>query len=70
MASSGTDSRTEEIFKPIEPQSADDTTESHGRREDLTADMDVKAPGIMQRMAEEVQAIAVELWPDFLSTKK
>lgn len=51
-------------------QSAEDATESHGRREDLTAESEVKAPGIMQRAAEEVQAIAAELWAAITPTSK
>ncbi|KAG0607862.1 hypothetical protein M758_8G061000 [Ceratodon purpureus] len=71
MASSGANSAKEDVFKPVEsPQSADDKTESHGRREDLTADTEVKAPGVVHRATEEVQAIASEVWSAITPSKK
>jgi hypothetical protein len=51
-------------------QSADDSTESHGTRPDLTADTEVKAPGFFQRAAEEVQAIAANIWQSIVPSKK
>ncbi|KAG0558031.1 hypothetical protein M758_11G150400 [Ceratodon purpureus] len=66
-----TNSQQEEIFKPISSTvSADDAVESHGRREDLTADTEVKAPGIVQRVVEEVEAIASEVWAAITPSKK
>jgi hypothetical protein len=43
-------------------QNEDEAPESHGTRADLTADTEVKAPGIVQRVTEEVEAIAAEVW--------
>lgn len=51
-------------------QSADDSTESHGRRPDLTANTEVKAPGVFQRAVEEVQAIAANIWESIVPSKK
>ena len=51
-------------------QSADDYTESHGRNPDLTANTEVKAPGVFQRAVEEVQAIAANIWESIVPSKK
>lgn len=51
-------------------QSGDDKMETHGKREDLTAETEVKAPGVIQRAAEEVQAIASEVWTAITPSKK
>lgn len=66
MASSKANSQKEDVFKPVKdrtPQNADiHETETHGSKEDLTAETEVKVPGILQRAVEEVQAIAAEIW--------
>jgi len=51
-------------------QSGDEKPESHGRREDLTAETEVKAPGVIQRAVEEVEAIASEVWAAITPSKK
>lgn len=64
MSSSGANSQKEDVFKAVESpktQSAD-IPESRSGREDSTAGTEVKAPGVVERVAEEVQAIAGEIW--------
>jgi hypothetical protein len=51
-------------------QDADEKADSHSRREDLTADTEVKAPGVVHRAAEEVQAVASEVWSAITPSKK